>query len=72
MTTPIPAAQKADLWSIVVTTVKSCARCGKDHPDLMFRGFTKPCGEMTHYGFCPTNNEPILLKQIKPPCPANS
>lgn len=46
------------------TTVKCCARCQGDHPDLEF----KPIDNMdiaTHYAICPSNGQPLLLVQSK-------
>lgn len=45
-----------------------CARCGKDHADLIFLPFTKPilCQnnrtvEFSHFAECPTTGEPVLM-----------
>ena len=42
-------------------TVRACARCGLDHPELTFKPLTSPCGDFTHWCPCPTNGEPILM-----------
>ena len=44
-------------------TVKSCARCGKDHKDLKFVRFAQaqPDDRHTHWAVCPNTLEPILL-----------
>jgi len=50
--------------------VLSCARCGKDHPRVLFKKFTRPVKDdsegilssaYTHWGMCPNKKEPILL-----------
>lgn len=46
----------------VWTDVKSCARCGGDHDNLVFIKFTNPIDEWTHFALCPYNEEPILMK----------
>lgn len=48
------------------TAIFNCARCGKDHTNLLFVPFKTPDGtkspfETTHYSSCPTNGEPIML-----------
>lgn len=51
--------------------VLNCARCGENHENIVFLRFARPIlkedGEIdvTHWGMCPTNQEPILLWQIK-------
>lgn len=57
-----------DGW--IRTTVRSCARCGEDHPDWDFQRFTRPCQDLTHWAPCPTNGEPILLKIVSDEPPA--
>jgi len=44
-----------------VKLIVNCARCEGTHHDLMFRSFTHPSGEYTHFAKCPTNEEPILM-----------
>jgi len=44
------------------TTVKTCARCGQDHVDLVFEALDQPCGDLTHFAACPANGQPIMLK----------
>ncbi len=41
-------------------TFKSCARCGEDHENIEVKELQAP-DEFTHYCFCPTNGEPILV-----------
>lgn len=48
----------------IVTSICNCARCGQNHENLIFYKFTRPSGEYTHYAYCPTNGEPILMKII--------
>lgn len=42
-------------------TVDACARCGDDHLCVVFTPFTNPPKPFTHFGNCPTRNEPILM-----------
>lgn len=56
--------------STVTTTIRNCARCNKDHRDLLFTALTYPIEDTdgTLWSFwakCPTNGEPILLKLSK-------
>ena len=55
--------------AILVVDVGHCARCGKDHADLGFARFKRPCQkdtvngfEWTHWAMCPETKEPILLR----------
>lgn len=43
-----------------------CARCGRNHERVKFKKFAVPCGEWTHWGFCPNTGEPVLLKHDGP------
>ena len=42
--------------------ITGCARCGGAHVGVVFKLFTRPCGNLTHYAPCPTNHEPILMR----------
>lgn len=49
--------------------IRNCARCGEDHPTLIFSPFTRPVRHAdlegvlwTYWTACPTNDEPILLR----------
>lgn len=44
--------------------VRDCARCGGDHLCVVFTPFTKPPLPYSHFGICPTNQEPILMVTI--------
>lgn len=47
--------------------VHYCARCYGDHKAVIFRPF-EICpsdGGYTHWGWCPTTNEPILFKEVQ-------
>lgn len=44
--------------------IQSCARCGKNHR-TKFKLLETPCLDFTHWGLCPINYEPILMKIIK-------
>ena len=48
----------------LITTVKDCSRCGKDHADLKFRKFHKPAGEYQYWAMCPNRQEPVLLAVV--------
>lgn len=48
-------------------SIGSCARCGEDHSDLVFKPFTHPIEThtrvlFTHFAPCPTNGEPIVME----------
>lgn len=53
----------------IVSTVRSCARCGDDHADLAFRKLARPSGESTHWAPCPKTEEPILLRVLSDEAP---
>jgi DNA-directed RNA polymerase subunit RPC12/RpoP len=44
-----------------------CARCGKDHMNLVFIKLRREVKEIgaTHWCECPTTGEPILLRQSR-------
>ena len=45
-------------------TVRNCARCGEDH-EMEFNPFSQNgIDDFTHWGMCPSINEPVLLKFI--------
>jgi len=60
----------ADCWMIFLrdkpdrleTKVRSCARCGLDHTVEFQKFRVAPDTGHTHWGTCPTTNEPILLR----------
>ena len=54
----------------VTVTIRTCARCDKDHADLTFNLLTAPAGEWTHWALCPTVRQPILLQCIRETPPA--
>jgi hypothetical protein len=46
------------------TAVKTCARCGGNHREILFRKFKQPIQAdkvWTHWGICPKTHEPILM-----------
>jgi hypothetical protein len=47
---------------IMVEAIKGCARCGGDHSYVMFKSFTRKSDKHTHFGICPTTQEPILMQ----------
>lgn len=44
--------------------VKGCARCGRDHPQLLFHPFAVPPPAASHWSACPRTLEPILLEVV--------
>ena len=50
---------------IYVSSVGSCARCGSDHTSVEFTLLERPCEDWTHWGTCPNNGEPIMLKMVE-------
>jgi hypothetical protein len=49
--------------STVNVDIKNCPRCGQDHEDVEFTRFgDNPVAGFTHFGACPDNGEPILIK----------
>ena len=66
-----PPKKKAEDKGSMRVDVKDCARCRKNHNDLYFSSFKNPILETkddeprwTHWGMCPTYQEPILLRVI--------
>lgn len=55
---------KLDVKSWITTSVKNCARCGKNHKDITFMRFKNPPTTHTHWSMCPNANEPILMKMV--------
>ncbi len=55
--------QKTFSTAAITVTIKSCARCGGDHYDLVFKEMAESSGEYTHFAMCPELSEPILLRQ---------
>ena len=45
----------------VTVDVKDCARCGKDHKQLVFTSLTRPGPRHNFWSPCPTNGEPIMM-----------
>ncbi len=47
--------------------IKNCARCKDNHNQLFFKKFTINEDNLgySHFAFCPTNGEPILMKIIE-------
>ena len=49
-----------------IKIVTNCARCGKDHEDILFEELIRPVKDdndvvlFTHWTACPTNGQPIL------------
>lgn len=57
-----------------IDKIEHCARCGKTHLNLKFKKLRRkpgPFTRYTHWGTCPTNKEPIMMrvtedKKVKP------
>jgi hypothetical protein len=52
--------------STIHTDIASCARCSKDHSNLIFKSLLNPIKlrhdiVLTHWCSCPDNKEPIML-----------
>lgn len=47
-----------------VSAIRTCARCGGDHPHLVFRQLTEASHDWTHWAICPTVLEPLMLKFV--------
>jgi hypothetical protein len=44
-------------------TITNCARCGGDHPDLVFTKLARPIlDEYTHWAACPKTGEPVIMQ----------
>jgi hypothetical protein len=55
------------------TAVLCCARCGEDHlTPIEFNVFVRPPADATHWGTCPSTNDPILMlvRQVQASVPA--
>jgi len=46
---------------MMVDIVRNCARCGLFHTNVLFKSFGRKPGKYTHFGICPTTQEPILM-----------
>jgi hypothetical protein len=48
--------------------IKNCARCGHDHPGLLFRQLKRVGqalgSEWSHWASCPETGEPIMLAVV--------
>jgi hypothetical protein len=51
----------------ITVRVLQCARCGGDHAEVEFHPLTNPPEDVSHFGMCPTSDEPILLKFTEAP-----
>jgi hypothetical protein len=45
----------------MVSIIKNCARCGGDHVNMLFKSFGRKPDRYSHFGICPTTQEPILM-----------
>lgn len=45
--------------------IVDCARCGKDHSQLVFKKLTCPNEEWSYWSLCPNNGEPIMMLVVK-------
>lgn len=58
------------------STVVNCARCGRTHEQVEWRRLERPIVDAdeerttwTHWAPCPTNGDPILMREEPPPEP---
>jgi len=47
-----------------LVTVRSCARCGQDHEDMVFEPLSNASDEWEWWGMCRTNQQPVLLRDV--------
>lgn len=63
---PVPVGSKRPAEKtpddVAKVDVKSCQRCGSDHPKLAFRKLANPANEWTHWALCPASQQPVLLQ----------
>ena len=55
------AAESKKLNTHTQSKLKKCARCGRNHKNLVFKRLTRSQGEWTHWAMCPRNKQPIML-----------
>jgi len=46
---------------IALKLLQCCARCGKNHTNIIFQPLKRPGERHTHWAPCPTNGEPVML-----------
>lgn len=57
--------------NILNSDIVRCARCNGNHKDVLFMSFKQfPIEDgngltYTHYGVCPTTNEPMLMRAVQ-------
>lgn len=44
--------------------LQHCARCGQDHEIVWMPFKDAPIDDYTHWGLCPLNSEPVLMKEV--------
>ncbi len=49
---------------ITIDHLVSCERCGQDHDGVVFKKLDHPVRDLTHWATCPTNGQPILMRQV--------
>lgn len=52
---------------VLMMSVTHCARCGRDHPEIVFTTFLRPPSDASGtlwswWGTCPVSGDPILLR----------
>lgn len=51
--------------SKVLIRVDECARCGRNHSQVVFKKLRRPILERyTYWGMCPRANQPIIMAPI--------
>jgi hypothetical protein len=68
MTEPVPTPIRGDREAVDRTratrriNLRRCDRCGLAHEQVNFLAFSlRDIGRWTHWAFCPTNGEPVLM-----------
>jgi len=56
------ANEKVLINKVYSKAITNCARCGGNHDLVTFLLLDRPCDDWTHWGTCPTNGEPIMMK----------
>ena len=47
--------------SVIRFDVVNCARCGGEHPGMMFHELAVPARDYSHWAACPKTGEPIMM-----------
>lgn len=55
------AAESKKLTTYTHPRIVNCARCGRNHKNLVFKRLTRSQEEWSHWALCPRNKQPIML-----------